>query len=109
LRETALALGVSFNSVANIAHKELAMNCFRHVPVQSLNDRQMARQHARAMHLLDHHREHWRRTVCSDEKMWYGHPPMNGGNDRFWSDVLKRNVASEQIIQPAEHYGPAVG
>jgi hypothetical protein len=62
-----------------------------------------------AMDLLEHHSQNWQRTIISDEKMWYAHPPMNGFNDRFWTAELKRDVPTQQIIRPTKHYGPAVG
>lgn len=106
-REASRHLNISRSSLQRIQHDDLGMKSFRRIPVQLLSEGQKERRHERAMNWLEHYAD-TEHTIFSDEKMWLAHPPMNGGNDRFWTDTLKRDSGTEQIIRPVARYGPAV-
>lgn len=96
-RVAASALNISHMSVWRIAHNDLNMKAFKRIPVQVLNESTRAKRLTRCKQLLRRLTiAKLKRTVFSDEKVFYLDPRIN--TDFVWASGKKGDIATERLL-----------
>ena len=97
-REIAASVGISHQSVCNIAKRDLGLSAFKRVPGQVLNAVAKQKRLVRCKHLLRRCTvARTKRIFFTDEKVFYLDPPVRCG--QVWSSGRKRDVSPSRLIK----------
>jgi|HubBroStandDraft_2_1064218.scaffolds.fasta_scaffold74716_1 transposase len=98
-REIASSTGISQRSVRRIVKTDLALSCFKRMPVQVLTEDTKLKRLTRCKALLRRLTvTKIKRVFFTDEKIFYVNPPVNTQNDRVWSAERKRDIDAQRLL-----------
>lgn len=98
-REISTELGISRESVRQIAKTELGLRCFKRVPVQVLTDETKRKRLDRSTALLRRlNVQKTKRIFFTDEKVFYLSPPVNTKSNPVWSAGSKKDINPARLL-----------
>lgn len=99
IRATAAAIGISAASVQRAVVKDLGLRSYKRISVQVLNAATRAKRLTRCKQLLRRFTiSKLKRTMFTDEKMFYIDPPVNSRSDCIWAAGRKRGVKADRLL-----------
>lgn len=98
-REIGTELGISHESVRQIATRDLGLRCFKRVPVQVLTDDTKQKRLARSTALFRRLSvKKTKRVFFTDEKVFYVSPPVSTQNNPVWSAGRKKDINPARLL-----------